>query len=84
MDKAGNKFPLVLVVWDDAFSVDEWTPIEEIIDETSAVVRSAGFLIKETDKYLILALNHDTTNDNLSCVVFIPTKMVKELIPIDK
>ena len=78
------KYSPVFVIWDDAFSIDEWTPANEVCEAKNTSVHSIGFLIKRTKHHLILALNHDVDNDMLSCIIYIPTSMIKALIPLDK
>lgn len=83
-DKIVAKYTPVFVIWDDAFSVDEWMAADAVVEEKGTMVHSVGFLIKKTKDHLILALNHDTSNDQLSCIIYIPISMVKALIPLDK
>lgn len=80
-----QKNPLrpVFVIWEDAFSIDEWTNIEDLKEGPSATVHSCGLLVEETPKQIILTLNYDTSNDNVSCVMVIPKDMVRAIIHLD-
>lgn len=79
-----TKFKPVLVLWHDAYSIDTWTDIEALKKENSCLVHSVGFLIEQDKKKIILALNHDTANDNASCVMVIPKDMVQSIVSLDK
>lgn len=72
-----RKYDAVLVVWDDAEVSNDWevqvegTPLEE------ALVETLGFLVKETDKYYVVAstLSADHTNARTK----IPKGMIKSI-----
>jgi hypothetical protein len=74
----------VFVIWEDAYSIDHWTDREEIEKNQSTIVHSAGFLIESNNDRIILALNHDTSNDCLSCIMVIPKDMIRALVTLDK
>jgi predicted phosphodiesterase len=78
------KYSPVFVIWDDAFSIDEWVPTDTLDIQKSNMVHTIGFLIKKTDSHTIVALNHDVENDMVSCVIYIPNAMVKAFVPLDK
>jgi len=84
MGKKKTKHTPTLVIWNDAYSEDDWTDESEVEKDQGVIVHSAGFLIKKTKTHIILALNHDVTNEKVSCTIYIPTKMVKKIIPLDK
>lgn len=73
--KAGD---FLLVVWKDAVSFDDWIDREES-DTPPAEVHSVGILVIEEEKYITLALNHDTINDKLSCLMTIPKGMIQNI-----
>ena len=74
----------VFVIWEDAFSIDEWTDISDLESQCCAMIHSCGFLLEETMDHVVLALNYDTANESASCVMYIPTNMVKAIVPLDK
>lgn len=69
--------PIVLVVWNDAESIDGWTE-GHLLDCGVTVVHSVGFLLTEDSEAVTLALNHDTKNKSYSCVIKIPNGMIIE------
>jgi hypothetical protein len=79
-----TKFAPVFVIWEDAHSIDHWTDVSDIPDEKPTYIYSAGFLIEDRDDRLTLALNHDLTNDSISCVMVIPKDMVRAIVSLDK
>ncbi len=48
-----NKFKYVEVAWKDAHSVAEWRGLAELPAPAECVTR--GWLVRETDKYVVLA-----------------------------
>lgn len=67
---------IVLIEWNDAESLDSWTPTNEI-DHGAALVKSVGWLLNDGKKTVTLALNHDTKNGAYSCIIKIPKGMIK-------
>jgi len=67
---------MVLIEWIDAESEDSWT-FSPDIDHGCALIKSVGWLLKESKKSVTIALNHDTKNDSWSCIMKIPTGMIK-------
>jgi hypothetical protein len=68
----------LFVVWLDAFSVDDWTHVDDSkIDPCE--IHSVGICVEHNSKKLTMALNHDTFNDNMSCIMTIPSGMIKEI-----
>lgn len=82
MDKKALLKP-VFVIWEDAFSIDEWTTREELLHGSSALVHTCGFLIEDNEHQVIVTLNHDISNDNVSCVMVIPKDMVRAIISLE-
>lgn len=68
---------VVLVEWQDAESFDPWIAIDEAPQELT-VIKSVGFLIRETKDILTLALNHDVEGEEISCVMNIPRAWIKK------
>lgn len=73
--------PIVLVLWNDAESIDAWTHSSEV-DCGTTTVESVGFLINEDEKALTLALNYDSGNDCYSCIIKVPTGMISKKIKL--
>jgi hypothetical protein len=69
----------VYVEWDDAYSLDEWTEKDKVQSDQPYLIKSVGILVEQNDNKIILALNHDTESDAVSCVMTIPFGMVKTL-----
>jgi hypothetical protein len=51
-----SKHPAVLVDWIDStsFSQQRWRPLEESQELTPSTIRSAGFLVNQTKKFITL------------------------------
>jgi hypothetical protein len=63
------------VHWHDAQSVDGWT-FKSDIEPSLAMVVTLGHLVKEDVDTVVIALNHDETNDSYSCFINIPKKWI--------
>jgi hypothetical protein len=74
----------VFIIWEDAVSVDEWTPFTDINIDNETLIHTAGFLIEENDKRLAVAVNIDTENESASCIMIIPKNMIRARISLDK
>lgn len=72
------KYKFVKVEWFDAESTDPWVSLSDI-DDTLPLIITVGLLLKQTKTFIQIALNHDTTNHNVSCVMKIPIGMVKSV-----
>lgn len=72
------KFQPVMIIWEDACSLDAWSDVSSMPHEPRTIVNSLGYFIGVSDERIILSLNHDTTNDAVSCTIFIPINMVEE------
>lgn len=68
-------YPMEYVVWDDHYSRDDWTHIADH-DNKYMEVHSIGWLIKEDDKCLTLALNLGR-DDIVSCAMVIIKANIK-------
>lgn len=80
--KNRTKYPLVWVEWEDAQGDTGW---EEVPDEVEPCIAiTAGFLIKETENYLIVASSIDTDNDHNNNRIQIPRGMVRKIYLIRK
>ena len=56
------KYPLIEVVWDDASTDNGWEAPPDALKEELAV--TVGFLIRETDKHLLIASSYDDNHTN--------------------
>lgn len=66
----------VVVEWKDAVSLDDWTNRAEL-DLPPADCLSVGIVVDwKPDVGLTIAVNHDVTNDNFSCIMLIPSGMI--------
>lgn len=74
-----KKNDFVCVDWIDAFSVDPWTPAEEISEADPCLIVSVGIVVSIDKLNLVLALNIDPAADTVSCVMNIPRGMVKKI-----
>jgi hypothetical protein len=69
---------IVEVTWVDAQSRDAWEDIKTVTNDL-ALVKSVGYLFYKDKKLVTLALNNDTTNETLSCVMHIPQGCIKKI-----
>ena len=73
---------LVLVTWNDAQDHSEqWVPEADatVFSESTCTIKSTGFLVKSTDKYMTLAGDWDAEDKNWGRLTKIPAGMVKEI-----
>ena len=76
-----QKYNLCEVIWDDATSLSQgWKNPEEFAKEPikPEIVLSVGFVVKETEDYLILAMDTDSDGDHASRSQ-IPKGMVRSM-----
>lgn len=79
-----TRYPIVHVVWYDAFSRDAWKGISEIKTTTPAVIDTVGYLIRKDKKFI--AVSHSVANeeesdreDEACCTIFIPRGMIRSM-----
>ncbi len=65
----------VFILWTDASSEDAWTDRDNVNHHCNKV-ESVGIVVKECDKILTLALNHDIDRDSFSCIISIPKSCI--------
>ncbi len=73
------KYPIVVIIWDDAETAGGW---EEVPEEMKpALATSMGFLVKESDDHILIASSYDDkhTNGRLQ----IPKGMIKDMRYLD-
>lgn len=68
------KYPIECVTWEDHYSQDDWIELEKF-DNKAATVVSVGYLVKEDDIALTLALNV-CDGTEVSCAMTIIKKCV--------
>lgn len=71
-------FPLILVEWLDAVSSNGWELYEETTNSPH-LISTVGYLIKESEDSVLLAMAKDEESDNFNCTFVIPKGMVKEI-----
>jgi hypothetical protein len=72
------KFPLVLVIWHDAFAItDTWIEVEDIDDEP-CVTHSVGWLLPDAKKDHVVICQSTNSEDTIDSVLAIPVAMVKD------
>jgi hypothetical protein len=71
-------YPLVLVVWHDAVSYDEWIEIEEFEGEC-ALIHSVGYMIREGESEITIAQNLDLSNKACSMTMTIPMMWIEDI-----
>lgn len=76
---------LVLVEWEDSMSFDPWMESHEIVEafEQLKLMRTVGFLIKETKQGIILGASHEQTFDKFASSWLIPHSQIVNLWEID-
>jgi len=72
---------IVYVEWSDPTSIDAWTHRRDI-DPKSQTIRSCGLFLKEAEKFLVIALNEDSLEDNFSCIQIIPKILITRRLEI--
>jgi hypothetical protein len=72
-----DKFPIVIIKWNDHYDVSDWTEIDgyEVQDFIHV---SVGFLIKKTRKHYVIARTI-TPDGKMDAVMNIIKKNVKEI-----
>jgi hypothetical protein len=70
---------VVECLWLDAYSVDDWTHVDEVHDTELVPARSVGIFVRQTSSSIILALTYDSTNDNYSSFIIIPKGMIQKV-----
>lgn len=72
---------MVLVEWADSVIIEaRWTPKKEAVQDAKRAVKepylTCGFLLKEADTHLILALSFDQVTGNVNQTMAIPKSAV--------
>jgi hypothetical protein len=83
MKRPSQIYPMVEVWWNDATELPSgWIEAKEDFEITPCIVLSVGFLVKETDEFVIVAI--DTHNGGHNGRSQIPKAMVKKMRVIRK
>jgi len=75
---------LKYIEWEDSYSVNTgWNDIEEILEHFEneiLIIKQVGYVIKETDEYIILCnqLNHTCDGNRYSGVHRVPKPLIKK------
>lgn len=73
--KEQYKYKVVVIIWDDAESSDGWEEAPEELEPKLAT--SVGFLVRQTEKYVLIAQSYD--NGHTNGRFQIPKGMIKEI-----
>lgn len=71
----------IYLEWIDPADIDAWTPISDISEELN-LIRSVGFLIRETEKALIICLNRDLPEHSASMIMIIPKILIRRRMEV--
>ena len=78
MEQKNKTVKVVHVSWLDSMSNCEWTYADEIEDALK-VTHSVGFLVKETENSLVIALSLDPQTDSVHSFKHIPIVAIEEV-----
>lgn len=67
------KYPLVEIVWDDAETDPSWRNLSDV-NPKHALVVTVGFLIKETEKHIVIASTY--SEEAVIATIQIPVGMI--------
>lgn len=70
-------YPIVLVIWIDAMSSDEWADIDT--ERKCPPIFTVGYLISDDDVGLTVAQNIDQDNGQCSMTLTIPNHWVESI-----
>lgn len=77
-DPKPKSLPIVLVHWIDAeTSATGWQGRKEVAAMTPGLAYTAGFLLREDETAVVVALSYDHVNDHANGAITIPRKWVK-------
>lgn len=54
MAKKKFEYPLAYVLWEDAYTRDEWTDISEAKSHTPALIHTIGWLLDESNEHVTI------------------------------
>ena len=67
---------LVKVEWVDATGADGWIDKDELERELPGLHTTVGFVVKETDGFITITMNHDETKETFGAWMLIPRVMI--------
>ena len=73
---------VVMLEWQDACSVDEWSDEVEARVARLASIVSVGFLVAEHEDRIVLALNWDSDNKSYSQFIAVPKPWVLKQVSL--
>lgn len=68
-----------LVIWEDAVSDDDWVDGDKQYELDLHTIHSLGFILKEDENQVIIALSLDIQRDGSSQRLAVPKGMVREI-----
>jgi hypothetical protein len=72
-----RKFTLEYVEWTDAESTEKWDDIADHLKaEELPIIKTVGFIIKETKTFILMCMQVDYKNDVCSMTMKIPKGMI--------
>lgn len=69
---------IIVIDWVDSIRDFDWTPIEDV-DENSLDCVSVGFMLKETDDYVTIAQNYGLEPEQVCNLITIPKCSIKNI-----
>jgi len=69
--------PVIHVMWRDSESSNEWTPLNEVTPELD-LTHTVGFLVKEEESFLLLALSYDPGTESINGYKKIPRSAIEK------
>ena len=72
-----SKLKIVRVEWVDAFSVDEWSEIKEVVGNDEIEMVTIGILLVSKKEHVIVANTHDAVNEKCAGSITIPRGCIK-------
>jgi hypothetical protein len=73
------RLPVVEVVWEDsAHGMTSWhSRVDAVDDARTQRVRSAGYLVADTDAGVVLCVSHDGNVDDVAGCIVIPRSAIR-------
>ena len=70
---------LIKINWIDAFSEARWMRVDEAEEwgEDPYIIESIGWVVKETEDYIVLAASASWSDDKVSSMTAIPVVCIK-------
>ena len=78
MEQKNKTLKVVLVSWFDSMGILEWTPIEDV-ESVLQLTYSCGFLVKESENCIVLALSYDEQTESVHNFIHIPILCIEEV-----